>query len=244
MTDIDERPRMNAQMKDRRTFLKVLGAGTIITALGATYIVVGDEATRKARKMKLPDGRPRLPPSQSLIQRLRPMGGQEGDPRRRRGSSRCTARCDNPFEIDFAGLLAMPQVDQTCDVHCVTKWSVLDANWTGVRVADLAATREAEVDGALRDLRGRRRLHRERPAPRGAARRTCSSRTSTRAIRCPARTARRCARSCPTLFLEEREVAHRHSVPRARPARLLGDARLPQPRRPVEGGAVFVTASA
>ena len=38
-----------------------------------------------------------------------------------------------------AGLLAMPQIDQTCDVHCVTKWSVFDSHWTGVRVADLAA---------------------------------------------------------------------------------------------------------
>ncbi|MDB4998439.1 MAG: Sulfite oxidase, partial [Myxococcaceae bacterium] len=43
------------------------------------------------------------------------------------------------FEIDFAELLRMPQIDQTCDVHCVTKWSLLDSKWTGVRVADLAA---------------------------------------------------------------------------------------------------------
>jgi hypothetical protein len=68
------------KMSDRRTFLRVLTAGTVITVLGGAYIVVGDEATRRARKMKLPDGRPRLPPGQSVIQRLRPMGGQEGDP--------------------------------------------------------------------------------------------------------------------------------------------------------------------
>jgi DMSO/TMAO reductase YedYZ molybdopterin-dependent catalytic subunit len=33
----------------------------------------------------------------------------------------------------------MPQVNQTCDVHCVTKWSLFDSHWTGVRVSDLAA---------------------------------------------------------------------------------------------------------
>jgi DMSO/TMAO reductase YedYZ molybdopterin-dependent catalytic subunit len=32
----------------------------------------------------------------------------------------------------------MPQVEQRCDVHCVTKWTVLNASFTGVRVADLA----------------------------------------------------------------------------------------------------------
>ncbi|HEX4517551.1 MAG TPA: molybdopterin-dependent oxidoreductase [Polyangiaceae bacterium] len=137
VTDIDtsEKPRMN----DRRTFLKVLGAGTVITVLGGIYVVVGDEATRAARKQKLADGRPRLPPGQSVIQRLRPMGGQEGDPSPGAWKLKVHGACDNPFEIDFAGLLAMPQVNQTCDVHCVTKWSLLDSHWTGVRFTDIAA---------------------------------------------------------------------------------------------------------
>jgi DMSO/TMAO reductase YedYZ molybdopterin-dependent catalytic subunit len=126
-------------MNDRRTFLRVLGAGTVLTVLGAMYVVRDDAATRAARKLKLPDGRPRLPPNQSLITRLRPMGGQEGDPSPGAFKLSVHGAVDAPFEIDFAGLLAMPQIDQTCDVHCVTKWSVFDSHWTGVRVADLAA---------------------------------------------------------------------------------------------------------
>ncbi|HEU4752505.1 MAG TPA: molybdopterin-dependent oxidoreductase, partial [Armatimonadota bacterium] len=35
-------------------------------------------------------------------------------------------------------LLAMTQVEQTCDVHCVTGWSLLDGVWRGVRVKELA----------------------------------------------------------------------------------------------------------
>lgn len=136
MTDVDEdRPKMS----DRRTFLRVLTAGTVLTVLGGAYVVLGDEETRKARKMKLPDGRPRLPPNQSLIQRLRPMGGQEGDPSPSAFKLKVHGAVENPFEIDFAGLLAMPQVNQTCDVHCVTKWSLFDSHWTGVRLTDLAA---------------------------------------------------------------------------------------------------------
>jgi len=126
-------------MSGRRTFVRTLVAGTVITVLGGTYIVLGDEETRKARKLKLADGRPRLPPNQSLIQRLKPMGGQEGDPSPGAFKLKVHGEVDNPFELDFAGLLAMPQVNQTCDVHCVTKWSLFDSHWTGVRVADLAA---------------------------------------------------------------------------------------------------------
>ena len=44
-----------------------------------------------------------------------------------------------PFEIGLAELLQMPQIEQTCDVHCVTKWTLLDAQFTGVRVSALAA---------------------------------------------------------------------------------------------------------
>ncbi len=129
---------MTAKISDRRTFLRVLGAGTVLTVLGGTYVVVGDADTRKARKLKLPDGRQRLPPGQSVIARLRPMGGQEGDPSPSAFKLKVHGAVDHPFELDFAALLAMTQVEQTCDVHCVTKWSMLDSHWTGVRVADLA----------------------------------------------------------------------------------------------------------
>jgi len=126
-------------MNDRRTFLRVLAAGTVLGVLGGAYVVLDDEKTREARKLKLPDGRPRLPPNQSLIARMRPMGGQEGDPSPGAFKLRVHGAVDAPFEIDFDELLAMPQVHQTCDVHCVTKWSLFDSRWTGVRVADLVA---------------------------------------------------------------------------------------------------------
>jgi len=34
-------------------------------------------------------------------------------------------------------LEALPAVDVTTDIHCVTKWSKFDTRWTGVRVRDL-----------------------------------------------------------------------------------------------------------
>jgi len=67
------------------------------------------------------------------------MGGTEGDPSPGAFRLQVHGEVEQPFTIDLAELLKMPQVDQTCDVHCVTKWTVLDSRWTGVRVADLAA---------------------------------------------------------------------------------------------------------
>lgn len=127
-------------MLDRRTFLRGITAGTVIVAFGgASYVLADEEATRRAAADKRPDGRPRLPPNQYLLQRLRPMGGTEGDPSPGKFRLKVYGEVEAPFEIDFAELLKMPQTDQVCDVHCVTKWTLLDAQWTGVRVSDLAA---------------------------------------------------------------------------------------------------------
>jgi DMSO/TMAO reductase YedYZ molybdopterin-dependent catalytic subunit len=125
---------------ERRTFLRAAAAGTVIMALGgAAYVFADTEEERRAREERRSDGKPRLPPNQYLIHRLRPMGGEEGDPSPGNFRLSISGEVESPYTIDFAELLAMPQIDQTCDVHCVTKWTVLDAHWTGVRIADLAA---------------------------------------------------------------------------------------------------------
>jgi DMSO/TMAO reductase YedYZ molybdopterin-dependent catalytic subunit len=67
------------------------------------------------------------------------MGGEEGDPSPGHWQLDVHGEVEQPFKLSFSELLAMPQVEQTCDVHCVTKWTVLDSHWTGVRIADLAA---------------------------------------------------------------------------------------------------------
>jgi DMSO/TMAO reductase YedYZ molybdopterin-dependent catalytic subunit len=124
----------------RRAFVRSAMAGTVITALGgAGYCVAGEEEERKARATLRPDGRSRLPPGQYLLTRIRPMGGTEGDPSPSGWHLKVYGEVEQPFTLDFAELLKMPQVDQVCDVHCVTKWTCLDSKWTGVKLADLAA---------------------------------------------------------------------------------------------------------
>jgi DMSO/TMAO reductase YedYZ molybdopterin-dependent catalytic subunit len=45
----------------------------------------------------------------------------------------------HPGELTLADLAAMPQVQQTVDIHCVTRWSRFDTPFGGVLLADLLA---------------------------------------------------------------------------------------------------------
>jgi DMSO/TMAO reductase YedYZ molybdopterin-dependent catalytic subunit len=127
------------RLEERRRFIRLAGIGTVFAALGGWYVFADDERTKAARSEILPDGRPRLPPGQKLLERLKPMGGSQGDPSKSAFRLRVYGAVDAPFELDFVGLLEQPQVDLDLDVHCVTGWSCFDAPWTGVRIADLAA---------------------------------------------------------------------------------------------------------
>ena len=49
---------------------------------------------------------------------------------------------EQPYELDFAGLLALPQLEDTSDFHCVTAWSRMDLRWVGVRLSDAIALAE------------------------------------------------------------------------------------------------------
>jgi len=40
--------------------------------------------------------------------------------------------CENPYELTYAEIRAMPAIDVVCDMHCVTHWSRLDNTFTGV----------------------------------------------------------------------------------------------------------------
>jgi hypothetical protein len=132
-------PQAQTPSMKRRTFIRALAGTTVIALGGATYVLADDAEERKARSTLRPDGRPRLPPNQFLLKHLRPMGGDPGDPSPGNWRLDVHGEVESPFTLDMAGLLAMPQVEQVCDVHCVTKWTVLDARFTGVRIADLAA---------------------------------------------------------------------------------------------------------
>ena len=44
---------------------------------------------------------------------------------------------EKPLVLSYQELLALEQVQLTCDVHCVTGWTLLDSRWTGVRLSTI-----------------------------------------------------------------------------------------------------------
>ncbi|HEY0989516.1 MAG TPA: molybdopterin-dependent oxidoreductase [Kofleriaceae bacterium] len=136
--DLDRYPELK-EAWDRRKFIKSAAVGTAFMALGGALVrLASDDVSRQARAEMRPDGRPRLPPGQRALQALRPMGGAEGDGDVRSFKLRVHGLVKAPFEIDYAGLLALPQVQKEADVHCVTGWSLLGGLWKGVQIATLA----------------------------------------------------------------------------------------------------------
>ena len=53
---------------------------------------------------------------------------------------------ENPVTLDWQQFLALPQVEDVSDFHCVTTWSRLDNRWKGVRfrsIAELAVPKDS-----------------------------------------------------------------------------------------------------
>jgi DMSO/TMAO reductase YedYZ molybdopterin-dependent catalytic subunit len=148
--DLDRYPELKAAW-DRRQFIKGAAVGTaMIAAGGALLRIAADDLTRAARAEKRPDGKPRLPPGQRVLEWLRPMGGEEGPGDVRSFRLKVYGLCKTPFEVDYAGLLKLPQVTKEADVHCVTGWSMLHGMWKGVQVSMLAE--KAGIKGEARHV--------------------------------------------------------------------------------------------
>lgn len=131
--------RQPQKLQDRRTFIKQAACGSFIAVMGGLYYF-NDGLTRQARAETRPDGRRRLPPGQRVIEQLKPMGGVPGNPDPSALRIKLSGEVERELSLSFKELLALPAVELTVDVHCVTGWSLLDARFKGVRLADLANT--------------------------------------------------------------------------------------------------------
>ena len=136
--DLDRYPELQRPW-DRRRFIKSAAVGTVLLAAGGALVrIAADDLSKRARAEQRPDGRPRLPPGQRMLVKLKPMGGDEGDGDVRRFKVKVYGAVKAPFELDYAALLKLPQVQKEADVHCVTGWSLLGGLWKGVQLSLLA----------------------------------------------------------------------------------------------------------
>lgn len=124
-------------LQSRRRFVREAAIGSTIVALGGLYAFAGAAAGGEGEMR--PDGRPRVPPGQRVLQALKPMGGEPGSALRQDFRLSISGEVEQPMVLDFAQLSALGLVELPLDVHCVTGWSVLGARFKGVRLSELAA---------------------------------------------------------------------------------------------------------
>jgi DMSO/TMAO reductase YedYZ molybdopterin-dependent catalytic subunit len=130
------------RLRSRRSFVREAAVGTAVVALGGLYYFADPAAGGDAELRA--DGRLRIPPGQRVLKALKPMGGDPGTPLRQDFRLKISGEVEQPFELDFAGLLEAGATDHVLDVHCVTGWSVLGARFKGVPLAALAARAKAK----------------------------------------------------------------------------------------------------
>jgi DMSO/TMAO reductase YedYZ molybdopterin-dependent catalytic subunit len=90
--------------------------------------------------------RPRIPPGQIRTDRwpILHAGTIPADLTPERWALWVHGEVERPTTLSFQDLLALPQKEITCDIHCVTSWTKLGMNWRGVpftAIADAVAPR-------------------------------------------------------------------------------------------------------
>jgi DMSO/TMAO reductase YedYZ molybdopterin-dependent catalytic subunit len=84
-------------------------------------------------------GMPKLPVGQHEVRNwpVLDLGGQPEVPLRD-WRLEVSGLVENPLSLTWDEFMALPQVDETSDFHCVTTWSRFDNRWRGVRFRTLA----------------------------------------------------------------------------------------------------------
>jgi DMSO/TMAO reductase YedYZ molybdopterin-dependent catalytic subunit len=65
------------------------------------------------------------------------MGGRPGTATVDNFTLQVRGEVEKPLVLSYQDLLALEQVQLTCDVHCVTGWTLLDSRWSGVRLSTI-----------------------------------------------------------------------------------------------------------
>ena len=121
----------------RRTFLTTAGGTMVSIGLPGTFVKLFDFEQQALAAQTRPDGKPRIPPGQEALKKILDMGGRPGTATADNFTLHVKGEVEKPLVLSYKELLALEQVQLTCDVHCVTGWTLLDFRWTGVRLSTI-----------------------------------------------------------------------------------------------------------
>lgn len=83
--------------------------------------------------------RPRLPPGQWVSKEWPVLHyGSVPEITLATWSVRVYGLVQNELQYNYNDLLALPQTTVAADIHCVTRWSLLDSTWQGISFAEIA----------------------------------------------------------------------------------------------------------
>lgn len=117
--------------------MALAGGSLVSIGLPGLFVKLTDAENQAWAANLRPDGRTRIPPGQHAVKALKPMGGAAGSGRTDAWQLKISGAVEKPQIIRFRGLPDLNPVDLTCDVHCVTGWTLLDSKWTGIRMLEI-----------------------------------------------------------------------------------------------------------
>ena len=124
---------MNMPLKiTRRDFMAAAGGTLVSIGLPGVFLKLTDSDNRAIAAELRSDGRPRIPPGQHAVKALPDMGGFQGDANLSAWSLKIDGEVENPLTLKIPELMKLRQITRTCDVHCVTGWTLLDSRWQGI----------------------------------------------------------------------------------------------------------------
>ena len=121
----------------RRDFMAAAGGTLVSIGLPGIFVKLMDSENRALAAQLRPDGRPRIPPGQHAVKALPNMGGTRGAKTVADWRLEIGGEVARPLTLTYADLMDLKQIDLTCDVHCVTGWTLLDSLWRGIQMTTI-----------------------------------------------------------------------------------------------------------
>ena len=121
----------------RRDFMAAAGGTLVSIGLPGVFVKLLDSENRALAAELRPDGQPRIPPGQHAVKALPNMGGTRGAKTVTDWRLEIGGDVAKPLTLKYADLMDLRQVDLTCDVHCVTGWTLLDSRWRGIQMTTI-----------------------------------------------------------------------------------------------------------
>jgi DMSO/TMAO reductase YedYZ molybdopterin-dependent catalytic subunit len=118
----------------RRKFMAAAGGTIVSIGLPGVFVKVMDSENRALAAQLGTDGQSRIPPGQHAVKAMPNMGGVKGPGNVPDWRLSIDGEVRNPVSLKFQDLMDLKQVDLTCDVHCVTGWTLLDSRWRGIHM--------------------------------------------------------------------------------------------------------------